>query len=427
MNTLKKVINYLKEDNLFLTGGAGVGKSYLLREIIQSYQNVIALGSTGISAVNIQGQTIHSFFSFGISNNLEELEVFDRRNKHRIQELNKMLKATKLIVIDEISMVSASLFEMILYRLRSGSYKGKILVVGDFYQLPPVIKKSNTSIFDELIYAFESSAWEVFDFKMVELTQVKRTKNREFSKVLNHIRTAKLDGFALEYLKTLKDQDIDESDATVLFGRNYECDMLNHLKLDQVSSKEFLLKAVFRSLNSSIDEKKANSWKKSLPIVEELKLKEGIPIIFTTNKWGSYHNGERAIIEHIDEDAIVVAKNNKLVKVERFTFEMNKTALNSNGEIEHESLCSLAQYPIRLAYAITIHKSQGMSIDRLVCDVNYIFADSQFYVALSRAIDPKFLKIKYSGGDFEGYLQRVIKVSDKVKEFYKTTDLTQID
>ncbi len=427
MSILERVLNYLKEDNLFLSGGAGVGKSYLVKEIIQNYQDVIALGSTGISAVNINGQTIHSFFSFGICNSLEELEVFDRKNRHRIKEINKILQATKLIVIDEISMVSAALLEMILYRLRGADFKGRVLVVGDFYQLPPVLKKTNRNIFDDLVYAFESSAWEVFDFKIVELCEVKRTKNREFANILNRLRVGELDKELLEYLDMLKNQNIDEDSATVLFGRNYEADMLNSAKLELVNSKEFILKAIFKSMSLKEDSNKAISWKKSLPIVEELKLKEKVPVIFTTNKWGAYYNGQRAIVEHIDDDSIVVQKGTKVVKVKRFSFQMNKTIINSNGEVDYESLCMLEQYPIRLAYAITIHKSQGMSIDRLVCNVNHIFADSQFYVALSRGVDPKFLKIRYDGDNFFNYLKRVVKVSPKVEKFYQNSKITKLD
>jgi ATP-dependent exoDNAse (exonuclease V) alpha subunit len=163
-------------------------------------------------------------------------------------------------------------------------------------------------------------------------------------------------------------------------------------------------------------------------VVEELKLKEGVPVIFTTNRWGFYHNGERAVIEHIDEDSIVVEKNGRLVKVERFDFELGRSALNDEGNIDSEIVCTFSQFPLRPAYGITIHKSQGMSLDNLVCDVNYIFADSQFYVALSRAVDPKRLKLTFSRGDFREYLKRVVRVSEAVTQFYANVEnLVQIE
>ncbi len=122
MNNTNLVLNELKNSNVFLTGGAGVGKSYIINKIINYYKNeiekeVIALGSTGISAVNIGGFTIHSFFVFGISNNFDELQIHDKKNKSRINELKKILQSTDLIIIDEISMVSADIMDMVSYRL----------------------------------------------------------------------------------------------------------------------------------------------------------------------------------------------------------------------------------------------------------------------------------------------------------------------
>ena len=157
MDTFEKVIKILEQDNLFLTGGAGVGKSYLTKQITRYYhaekRQVVVLGSTGISAVNVGGQTIHSFFIFGIASNFEELEKSERYNKSRVKELNKILKKLDLLIIDEISMVSANLMDMILFRLRNGGFRGKLMVVGDFYQLSPVQKQSNhpQALFDDAI------------------------------------------------------------------------------------------------------------------------------------------------------------------------------------------------------------------------------------------------------------------------------------
>jgi len=142
-------------------------------------------------------------------------------------------------------------------------------------------------------------------------------------------------------------------------------------------------------------------------------------LVAPTNRWGFYHNGEKGIIEHIDDDVILVQKDERLIKVERFSFDLSKTVTDKKGEVVDEVICSLEQFPLRLGYAITIHKSQGMSIKNLLCNINSIFADSQFYVALSRAIDPKYLKIEFNQGELISYLQRVIKVNPKVESFYK--------
>ncbi len=434
MNSLNRLIDFLEKGNVFLTGGAGVGKSYLIKEVIKEYKKeyrgVVALGSTGISAVNVSGQTIHSFFSFGICSNLDELSANDRYNKNRIKELAKLLKNTDLIVIDEISMVSGNLLEMILYRLRQCGYNGRLLVVGDFYQLPPVQKKQTRSrtIFDQGVYAFESSAWEVFDFSVLELTKVKRTTDKEFMLILEKIRKAKLDEDVYEYLDALRKNSFSfENEATVLFGTNSEADRLNFQKIASINRPEVQLPSIVKQKDHSLDKRKIDNWKKNLPIVENLKLKEGIPVIFTTNKWGSYHNGERAFVVHIDKDSIVVEKNSRLVKVDRFSFDMSKAVLNAEGLVEEDTLCTLEQFPIRPAYAVTIHKSQGMSIENLICNVNNIFADSQFYVALSRATDPKRLKIEYAKEDLKEYLKRVLRVNESVISFYEKNRCVVID
>ncbi len=434
MNNLNRIIKTLEKNNLFLTGGAGTGKSYLIKELIdhykKEYQGVVALGSTGISAVNVGGQTIHSFFVFGICSNLQELSKNDRYNKSRIKELSKLLKNTDLIIIDEISMVSAELFEMILYRLRQTKYEGRLMVVGDFYQLPPVRKKQNLSqgVLDQGVYAFESSAWSVFDFITLELTKIKRTANEEFMKILQKLRKGEIDFDVFSYLETLRKNSFEnQENATVLFGTNAQADRLNLQKIASVNRPQIELPSIVKIKDPSIDQRRIQSWKKNLPIVENLKLKEGIPVIFTTNKWGSYHNGERAVIEHIDSDSIVVEKNGRLIKVDRFSFDMSKSVLSEEGMVEDETICTLEQFPIRPAYAITIHKSQGMSIENLICNVDTIFADSQFYVALSRATNPKLLKLQYGRNDFENYLKRVLRVSERVKLFYERNNTVKID
>jgi ATP-dependent exoDNAse (exonuclease V) alpha subunit len=433
VRVLTRILELLEEQNVFLTGGAGVGKSFLTKQIIDdynsNYRGVVVLGSTGISAVNVGGQTIHSFFVFGISSNFEELASADRYNRNRLKELEKILKKTDLIIIDEISMVSADLLDMILYRLRNAKYVGKLLVVGDFYQLPPIQKKQqNSSIFGEEVYAFSASSWEYFDFLTVELTKIKRTTNKEFMAVLEKIRVGELDEECFTYLKKLQQNKIEnENDATILYGRNYEADILNQQKVAQVPLQEFDLPAIVEVKDKKLHENRIKSWQNSLPIIVNLKLKEGIPVIFTTNKWGSYHNGEKAIVEHIDGDSIVVEKNGKLLKVDRFEFDLSRSMVDDKGSLNSEVLCSLKQYPLRPAYAITIHKSQGMSLDKLICNVDHIFADSQFYVALSRAVNPDALKIEYSRDDFENYLARVIKVSDSVKEFYKNCERLKLE
>lgn len=417
------VLEALKHSNVFLTGGAGVGKSYITNEVISDYRQrgkqVVSLGSTGVSAVNIGGFTVHSFFVFGIANNFEELAAGDRRAKSRLSDLKKVLKATDLIIIDEISMVSTDLMEMIAYRLNHYGYLGKVLFVGDFFQLPPVQKQQNRNdVFGEKLYAFESMAWERFDLTVIELTTMKRTTDAEFTHILSKVRKGQCDNEVIDYMTKLWNTEGMEKDPTYLFGRNLEVEQTNRAKINELDTEETILFANIEMFGS-VNEKKLAGWKNMLPISEHLTLKEGVPILFTVNKWGKFVNGERGILRKIEEDHLIVEKEDEYVRVERHDFDLVDMLVKDDGTVETISLATLSQFPLKLAYAVTIHKSQGMSIDNLVCNVDNIFAPSQFYVAISRAINPKNLKIDFNRGDLTQYLQRVINVDRRVVEYYE--------
>ncbi len=416
-----RLLEILNSNNLFLSGGAGVGKSYLTLKVIKDIQakdkSVIPLGSTGISAVNIGGYTLHSFFIFGLAKSLNELKEQDRKNRSRINELKKILQNSNLIIIDEISMVSATLMDMIYYRLDSLGFSGKLMVVGDFYQLPPVKRQEfKNSLFKEEVYAFESWAWERFNFKNVILTEVKRTTDLEFINILSKIREGVCDLEVKRYLSSLLDNNLPKDiEPTYLFGRNIEADSMNREKLYKLDGQEALY---FWSMTTHkrIHEKRLESWSNSLPVVKSLHLKVGAPVIFTVNSWGKFVNGQRGVVVELGEDYIVVRSNSRDITVTVHEFEMLE--LNSDT-LEPEVVATVSQYPIKLAYAITIHKSQGMSLSSLVCNLDNLFSIGQLYVAISRAIEPKLLKIEYSRSDFESYLSRVIVKNELVDNFYK--------
>ena len=419
------VLEALKYSNVFLTGGAGVGKSYITNEVISHYQKagkqVVALGSTGVSAVNINGFTIHSFFVFGISNNFEELSNHDRYNKKRLSQLKKILRSTELIIIDEISMVSSDMMDMIAYRLENYGYLGKLLIVGDFFQLPPVQKNNNPNdIFGDRLYAFESMAWQRLNLYVIELNTMKRTQDITFTKILNKIRYGICDDEVLEYMHYLWNNNSLKENPTYLYGRNIDVERINREKLNELDSEETILFASIEQ-HTKLPPKKLQSWKSMLPVLEHLTLKEGVPVLFTINKWGKYVNGERGILKKIEDDYLIVEKADEFVRVERHDFELVDMQVDDDGKISTITQATLSQYPLKLAYAITIHKSQGMSIDNLVCNVDYIFAPSQFYVAISRATDPKYLRIDYNRGDLSSYLSRVIRVDNRVLSYQQNS------
>ena len=416
-----KLLDILDNNNVFLSGGAGVGKSYLTTKVIANMQakdkNVVPLGSTGISAVNIGGYTLHSFFIFGLAKSLEELKTSDKKSRSRITELKKILKNTDLIIIDEISMVSARLMDMIFYRLNSLNYNGKLMAVGDFYQLPPVTKtkSNNEQLFKDEIYAFESSAWLRFDFESIILKDVKRTSDYEFIDILAKIREGDCSLDVKTYLTKLLDNSLPkEIEPTYLFGKNIQADSMNREKLSKLDGQEALY--FWNSVNhKNVHEKRLETWSKSLPVLDCLHIKIGAPVIFTVNQWGKYVNGQRGVIVDMDEEEITVRSNGRNIVISQHDFEM--TELNSDT-LEPEVVATISQYPIKLAYAITIHKSQGMSLESLVCNLDNLFAPSQLYVAISRAIEPKLLKVEYSRSDFASYLSRVIIKNEVVDKFY---------
>jgi len=421
------VLEALKHSHVFLTGGAGTGKSYITNEVIADYRKrgkqVVALGSTGVSAVNIGGFTVHSFFVFGIASNFEELAAHDKYAKKRLSELKKILKATDLIIIDEISMVSADLLDMIAYRLNHYGYLGKVLFVGDFFQLPPVQRQmQHGDIFGQKLYAFESLAWERFDLTVIELTEMKRTQDAEFTHILSKVRMGVCDEEVLAFMHRLWNNDALPKDPTCLYGRNLEVEQRNRAKLNELESEETILFANIEMFGA-VHEKKLAGWKKLLPVQEQLTLKVGVPVLFTVNKWGKFVNGERGILREIEEDYLIVEKEDAYVRVERHDFDLLDMAVKDDGTVESMTQATLSQFPLKLAYAVTIHKSQGMSIDNLVCNVDNIFAPSQFYVAISRAIDPKRLQIEFGRGDLTRYLQRVIHVDERVVEYYEKLEI----
>ena len=419
--TPEELYKKLSLNNIFLSGGAGVGKSYLTQKIIELFhqeaQTVVPLGSTGISAVNINGYTLHSFFLFGIASSLEELRVQDKKRGSRLRELKKIIENLDLLIIDEISMVSADLMDMIYYRLERMNFNGKVLVVGDFYQLPPIVKKQEENrLFDKSFYAFESSAWDKFNFEAVILEEIKRTKDIEFANILSYIRKGELTQDVKSYLLSLHQNNFTAGDdVTYLFGRNLEVERMNKEKLALVDSNEMLYYWQIEKIKS-VNDKRIDSWAKALPVVESLHLKVGAPVIFTVNRWGQFVNGQKGVVVGVELEQITVRTNDKDIVLSRHEFEL--TELNSDT-LESEVVATLEQFPIKLAYAITIHKSQGMSLASLVCNVDNLFAPGQFYVAISRAVDPILLKLEYNRGDLNSYLERVIVKNEQVDNFYK--------
>lgn len=380
--------------NIFLTGGAGVGKTTLTRAVIEAYEaegkKVAKLASTGMAATLIGGQTLHSFLDLGIASNLQELE---QRGKVELKKKTKsLIRSMALIVIDEISMVSAELLDMIRLRLLQAEYEGPVLAVGDFLQLPPVVRGWNP-----VTYAFEAASWQKFDFETVLLEKIYRTSDEDFIRLLHAVRFGHLEEGDLEALNALvKPISEDISSFTVLFGKNASAQQHNRYQLAQLEGDLFSFETQVARHEQNINDQAIERFMDDARIPPLLELKIGTPVLFTRNAW-NYFNGERGRVIRIENGFVYVQKHDGyVVKLERVATSKShwkERTIEGHKEMVEVAQFTLHQFPITPAFGITIHKSQGMSIEDLIIETNEIFAPSQFYVALSRAVSPHRLTL----------------------------------
>lgn len=388
---LESALRILEGSHLFITGGAGSGKTTLTRSIIDEYQkrgcSVARLASTGMAATLIGGQTLHSFFDLGIANSVGELERSGKLEPSK--KLRKLIRTVHLIVIDEVSMVGAALLDMIRLRLLQSEFEGRLVVVGDFLQLPPVTRGN-----ENVYFAFESPSWERFSFETLHLEGSYRTHEAQFLELLEKVRHSRIDEAAANALEALiKPFGEDLSTMTILYGKNISAQNHNRLQLEHLHGEAIECETYVTLHDPKIRETDIERFMNESRLERVMLLKVGAPVLFTRNAW-NYYNGERGRITSIEEDCVWVKKEGgQSVKVERVN--TIKTRWNEKkGELVEENLITLSQFPLTLAFAITIHKSQGMSLADYIIETNEIFAPSQFYVALSRSVSAHRVTLK---------------------------------
>ena len=392
--------------NVFLTGSAGSGKTFVLNKFIEDLRrekiNVGITASTGIAATHLNGLTIHSWAGIGIKDRLSRAEVKEIAGVKRVVE---NIAGAKVLIIDEISMLSASVLEMVneVCRLIKNSAKPfgglQLVVCGDFFQLPPIVKDG------EKQYAFESSIWQEADFKICYLEEQHRQDDADYLKILNEIRSNTPSAWAKERLNSrLNSSLVDFGKPIKFYSHNVDVDKLNNKELHKIIAKP-----------KTYQMKKEGSFKLVEALVrgclapEELILKPGASVMFIRNKFspsGSpiYVNGTLGkVVSFNGVNAPVIKTKNGLVEAEPAEW-----TIENRGEV----LAKIKQLPLKLAWAITVHKSQGMSLDCAEMDLGHCFEPGMGYVALSRV---KTL----SGLSLLGINDQALKVDEKVLEFDK--------
>ena len=400
-------------DNYFITGKAGTGKSYLLKYFQQNTKKkVLFAAPTGISALNISGMTLHKLFG---SNNLELDKDICLSNIK-----STMLKHVDTIVIDEISMVGVSLLyqiDLILQNVRRNAlpFGGvQMIFFGDLFQLPPVYNdEQNDYLRDRFggIYFFFCDAYKNGNFHFRELKEVFRQKDSEFVDLLNNVRVGKITSKQIDMLNSRYVEDIPNG-VMMLVPTRREAENINNLKLDAIKSPEFTYNADFNAQDGFYKKK---NWENDFPCSLSLKLKKGALIMYISNDDfnSSIVNGSIGVVSDLSENGILVVINGTEYQVNKRDFHRYDYSYNRElGKIERRIVATVSQYPIVLAYAITIHKSQGKTYQQIGVNFEKSFAAGQVYVALSRCanFDKLYLTSKFEGTE--------ISVDETITTFY---------
>lgn len=388
----KELFEKLEHTNkhIFITGKAGTGKSMLLQYFKQnSSKRLVVVAPTGVAALNVRGQTIHSLFRIRPGFNSKE-------NLRINSKTALLLKNLDAVVIDEVSMVRADLMDSIDYILRKTrsnnlSFGGvQMIMFGDLYQLPPVIDSPELHKYfadnHGGFYFFNALAWKNIILETYELTTIFRQKDEDFKNILNTIRTGQIDVSLLSQLNQRVEIEIPSNGVITLATTNQSVNEINESQLSQLKGKIFEYKATI-----------IGDIKPPYPTEETLRLKKGAQIMLMKNdKEKRWVNGTLGYVDSLTDKEIKVNVDGIIYPVPQETW--NKISYYYNREthkIEEEIISSFTQFPLRLAWAITVHKSQGQTYGSVVVDMgDGAFAHGQTYVALSRckSLDGLFLK-----------------------------------
>ncbi len=372
-----KAFELLKSgENIFLTGGAGTGKSFVIREYLKEVPSKTfpLLASTGSAAVLLGGRTFHSFFGLGIMEGGSQATLERGRQNSR---LLSRLRTIEGFIVDEVSMIPGVALDVAetlarIARESSLPWGGlRVVVVGDFAQLPPVQKFGAQPGTRD--WAFKSKAWLTSDFLWAPLKYNHRTDETNFIRHLHSIRDGIINAEVKDFLNSHLQEHNEESSGTRLFPRRDQSENYNLKKLSEIDAEEVEIPSIYFG-----SEKHQESLMRSAPVPLSLKLKVGCEVLFLQNdQQKRWVNGTRGRVTEIHPDKILVQKSRgREVQADKAQFTM----LDAEGQV----LASVIQFPLTLGYSTTIHKSQGATLDELWCDLGSLWEPGQAYVALSR-------------------------------------------
>ncbi|MDD1597626.1 AAA family ATPase [Riemerella anatipestifer] len=417
--------------NIFLTGKAGTGKTTFLNYFVKNTKKShIVVAPTGIAAINAGGVTIHSMFGLPLRPFFPTTERIDSHLGNNIPDLVKhfkyrssklkLLREVEIIIIDEVSMLRADVLDMMDFSLRHIRRNGlpfggvQMLFIGDLYQLPPVVRDEHSlQRYYTSPFFFSAHALRGIDLVTVELTKVYRQQDETFLNILNEIREGNLSEDNYEKLNSRYISDFDPKDETYVYltSHNRMADSINRERLEALGGRSYFYRAEVR------DDFNEHQY----PNEEILELKVGAQVMFIRNDASPekrYFNGKLAEVTALDQDEIrvIIDGEDEEFTIKHELWEQKRYFLDKDKNIREEVLGSFKQYPIRLAWAVTIHKSQGLTFDRLIVDAGQSFASGQVYVALSRCrtLEGIVLKSQIS--------KAVIFNDQRVAEFQKETN-----
>lgn len=399
----ERFINHTKR-HVFLTGKAGTGKTTFLKRITQStHKKTIIAATTGIAALNANGVTLHSQFQLPIAafipakidfhSNLNvnfETQNSILRHMRMSNEKRNIIREAELLIIDEVSMLRADTLDAIDFTLRSvrknqHSFGGmQVLFIGDMLQLPPIVKEVEWDILSKYynsIYFFDAKVLEKDKPVYIELDKIYRQSDSRFTEILNKVRYNLLSAEDVNFLNSFYRGEKMESNKEyiTLTTHNLKAESINKEELLKLSTKSYYF-------NAEIED---DFPEHIIPTEKRLELKVGAQVMFIKNDSSSdkqYYNGKIGTVTELSASNIKVLTDGKvLIEVEPYTWENIKyTVDDETKEIREEVLGSFKQYPLKLAWAITVHKSQGLTFEKAILDVKNVFASGQMYVALSR-------------------------------------------